>query len=314
MTTIYDIAKKVGCAPSSVSKYITKHGYVSQALGEKIAQAMVDLDYHYNGLARNLSNGTNNRIGVMVPFLSHPYFQQLITAISMAATQSGKEVVIMPTVYDPAKEKRYLEELEHNLVGSLIITSHALPTATCAAYRKFGPIVFCKDANDAPGSCIVTNREQVYRDVFTKLQRLGKTHIGLLFIRTAKESRTTAETLSAYRHIFKTEPPKELVRYAGHTFEDGAAAMEAFYSADSNIQAVLTESDVSAAGAFKNAQAHKLPVIVIGQGNQLISRLLGFSSIDQHLAEIGEKAVNLVLDDDPRESNLLVNFDVHWRL
>lgn len=176
MTTIYDIAKKVGCAPSSVSKYITKHGYVSQALGEKIAQAMVDLDYHYNGLARNLSNGTNNRIGVMVPFLSHPYFQQLITAVSMAATQSGKEVVIMPTVYDPAKEKRYLEELEHNLVGSLIITSHALPTATCAAYRKFGPIVFCKDANDAPGSCIITNREQVYRCFHQTTEARQDTH------------------------------------------------------------------------------------------------------------------------------------------
>lgn len=52
MTTIYDIAKKVGCAPSTVSKYITKHGYVSQAMGQKIASAMRELNYHYNGVAR----------------------------------------------------------------------------------------------------------------------------------------------------------------------------------------------------------------------------------------------------------------------
>lgn len=313
MTAIYDIAKKVGCAPSSVSKYITKHGYVSQALGEKIAQAMVDLDYHYNGLARNLSNGTNNRIGVIVPFLSHPYFQQLITAISKEAVQRGKEVVIMPTAYNAEKEKAYLEELEHNLVGSLIITSHALPIATCNAYSKFGPVVFCKDANDTPDNCITTNRERVYEEVFKKLKHLGKSHIGLLFIRTESESLTTAETLEAYRQVFKANPPKELVRYAGHTFEDGAAAMEEFHDTDSSIQAVLTESDVSAAGAVKYARSHKIPVIVIGQGNQLISKLLNFSSIDQHLTEIGQKAVALATETAYQGKSATVKFDIHWR-
>lgn len=85
MTTIYDVAKAVGCAPSTVSKYITKNGYVSQQMADKISAAMVKLDYHYNGIARSLSTSTNNRIGIMVPFLDHPYFQSLINAISTAA-------------------------------------------------------------------------------------------------------------------------------------------------------------------------------------------------------------------------------------
>ncbi|WP_367329322.1 LacI family DNA-binding transcriptional regulator [Limosilactobacillus sp.] len=76
MTTIYDIAKLVGCAPSTVSKYITKHGYVSQALGEKIAAAMRDLDYHYNGIARILSTNSSNRIGVMVPLPRPPLLSE----------------------------------------------------------------------------------------------------------------------------------------------------------------------------------------------------------------------------------------------
>lgn len=127
MTTIYDIAKRVGCAPSTVSKYITKHGYVSDQLGKRIATAMAELDYHYNGIARALSTNSNNRIGVMVPFLDHPYFQGLVNAICSAAATADKEVTIFTTEYAPAKEEKCLADLEHRMIDSLIVTSHALP-------------------------------------------------------------------------------------------------------------------------------------------------------------------------------------------
>ncbi|MEE6647343.1 hypothetical protein PS395_05705 [Limosilactobacillus pontis] len=51
-----------------------------------------------------------------------------------------------------------------------------------------------------------------------------------------------------------------------------------------NLQVILTESDISAAGARQVAGPK---VVVIGQGNQLLSQLLGFPSIDQHLDTIG---------------------------
>lgn len=90
MTTIYDVAKEVGCAPSTVSKYITKNGYVSQQMGHRITAAMKKLDYHYNGMARNLSMRTNNRLGNMVPYLDHPYFQGLVNSISIEATKDNQ--------------------------------------------------------------------------------------------------------------------------------------------------------------------------------------------------------------------------------
>ncbi|MGM9906687.1 LacI family DNA-binding transcriptional regulator [Limosilactobacillus sp.] len=46
MTSIYDIARAVGCFSSTFLKYITKHGCVSEALGKRIASAMTKLDYH----------------------------------------------------------------------------------------------------------------------------------------------------------------------------------------------------------------------------------------------------------------------------
>lgn len=310
MTTIYDIAKEVGCAPSTVSKYITKHGYVSQQLGNKIAKAMIKLDYHYNGIARELSNKASNRLGIIVPFLDHPYFQSLIHSITEAATSQHKEVVIMPTNYEPAKESQYLSELEHQLVDALIITSHVLPVAQIRSFNKYGPLVFCENNNPQDSSLIVqTTRQTTSKALFQELRRQHLTTIGFTFIRHPHDSQTTRETLQAYKAVFKQPIPEKMITY-GKGFTAGKAALQQLRQISPDLQVLLTESDITAAGAFEVAKHNRIKII--GQGNSLLSQLLGFSSIDQHLDLVGNKAVELALGqtDNPHPT---INFEVVWR-
>lgn len=313
MTTIYDVAKEVGCAPSTVSKYITKHGYVSHQLGLKIATAMQKLDYHYNGLARNLSTNTNNRIGIIVPFLNHPYFQGLVSAISEAAVALGTEVVIFPTKYDVNQEKYYLTELEHQLVRGLIITSHALPYQKIASYKRFGEIVFCENLADPSIKSVNINRYSVFINLFQTLKKQGKRNIGLLLIRPASLSITTSDTLKAYHEVFGYPIASDLIQYHGCTAQDGQKAIAKILTKKPDLQILLTEGDASAAGALKYLQTNGFNhVTVIGQGNSLLSQLLNFSSIDQHISQISQKAVSLVLNQSEREKED-VSFNIIWR-
>lgn len=309
MTTIYDIAKRVGCAPSTVSKYITKHGYVSQALGEKIAAAMRDLDYHCNGIARILSTNSSNRIGVMVPFLDHPYFQGLVNAITMAAATIDQEVTILPTAYSPAKERRCLDELEHRLIDSLIVTSHTLPYQEITPYGKKHPIVFCETISDPTVRSVHIDRQAALTELFQTLRHRHLDRIGCLFIRPAKESVTTAETLAAYRQVFGQPLSPDLVRYHCRSFADSQQLTTELLATTPNLQVILTESDISAAGARQVAGPK---VVVIGQGNQLLSQLLGFPSIDQHLPEIGQQAVRLT-QQPARPAEKKIKFNIIWR-
>lgn len=308
MTTIYDIAKLVGCAPSTVSKYITKHGYVSQALGEKIAAAMRDLDYHYNGIARILSTNSSNRIGVMVPFLDHPYFQSLVNAITMAAT-TDQEVTILPTAYSPVKERCCLDELEHRLIDSLIITSHTLSYQEITPYGKKHPIVFCETIPDPTARSVHIDRQAVLTELFQTLRHRHLNRIGCLFIRPAKESVTTTETLAAYQQVFGHPLSPDLVRYHCRSFADSQRLTTELLATTPNLQVILTESDISAAGARQVAGPK---VVVIGQGNQVLSQLLGFPSIDQHLDTIGQQAVSLTQPDQPASIEK-IKFDIIWR-
>lgn len=308
MTTIYDIAKRVGCVPSTVSKYITKHGYVSDRLGKRIAAAMAELDYHYNGIARALSTSTNNRIGVMVPFLDHPYFQRLVNAICSAAAAVDKEVTIFTTEYAPAKEEKCLADLEHRMIDSLIVTSHALPAQQINARSAGRPIVFCQTVDDPAIRSVDIDRTTALVDLFQALKDRGQDQIGCLFIRRPAQSVTTTETLAAYQQVFGHKLAPAKVRYHCRTFDDGQRVGQALLAANPGLQVVLTESDVSAAGVVQLAS----PLSVIGQGNQLFSRLLNFSSIDQHLDEIGRQAVALTQPDQPVTKEK-VKFDIIWR-
>lgn len=312
MTTIYDIAKEVGCAPSSVSKYLTQNGYVSEQLSAKIAAAMQKMDYHYNGMARALSRNTNNRIGILVPFLDHPYFQSLITVISEAAAKHGKEIVIMPTNYDPLKERFYLEELVHRLVGSMIITSHSLPYQDINHYQKYGNVVFCEDITEKGVKAVQTNRLETLISLFQELKSQQLSHIGLLLVRPSKDSRTTQETFTAYKRVFGHLPTISQVAYNCRSYEDGQQYFSQIFAKSPNLDAILTESDDSAAGAFHMAALQSQQIKIIGQGNQVLSKVLGFTSIDQHLKNIGQAAVKIALNQATNTSSV-IKFKIIWR-
>jgi DNA-binding LacI/PurR family transcriptional regulator len=310
LATIYDVAKAVGCAPSTVSKYLTKNGYVSAQLGERIAKAMQELDYHYNGMAVNLSKNINDRIGVLVPLLDHPYFQELTSAISIAAAKQGKEVVLMPTNYQTAREQRFLDELEHRLVGSLIVTSHQLPYQKISQYQRFGSLVFCEDLADDDLKTVRTNRLAVFKQLFERLKKEGDRKIGFLMIRPADQSRSTREAFQAYRAVFGRQPNSDYVRYSCRTLADGRRRMHELLPV--NLDAVLTEGDATAAGAFQELRRAGQQTVVIGQGNQLPSQLLGFTSIDQCFRQMGQAAVDLALHKQDQISRE-IKFKIIWR-
>ena len=64
--TIKDIAKKVGVNPSTVSRVINGTASISEETKQKIKDAMRELDYHPNSLARSLVNGSTFTIGLVI--------------------------------------------------------------------------------------------------------------------------------------------------------------------------------------------------------------------------------------------------------
>ncbi len=64
-----------------MSNVVNGYARVTPKTRAKVEQALAELDYRPNLMARNLANGRSGQIAVVVPYLDTPYFSDLLQAI-----------------------------------------------------------------------------------------------------------------------------------------------------------------------------------------------------------------------------------------
>lgn len=77
MATIKQVAQEAGLSKSTVSRYISKKGYVSEEASQKIQAAIDKLHYSPNVLAQSLKTKKNQLVGLLLPDISNPFFPRL---------------------------------------------------------------------------------------------------------------------------------------------------------------------------------------------------------------------------------------------
>ncbi|WP_119325520.1 LacI family DNA-binding transcriptional regulator [Companilactobacillus musae] len=290
MSNIRDVAKLSGHSVSTVSRVINNQSYVAKDTKKDILDAMEELDYHPNDVARALSTGKTYTVGVVLPYINIPYFQKLISAITKAAFKEDYQVTLLPSDYNEESEIKYLEMLKHRAFDGLIFTSRAISFEKILEYRQYGNITCCEDTFDYPISCAYTDREESYNKVFDLLRRLKFKHIGVTLSRSEKYSQSTKKTKTSYKKIFGHEVTTQHLYMGAQDFSDGMKAAKYLVERDSDLQVIFANSDQVAAGIIRQLMVMKLDIPVIGQENLDYSRLMNFSTIDHKLTEIGEYA------------------------
>ena len=81
MATIKDVAKIAEVTVTTVSRVLNNRGYISQVTRNKVHDAMKQLDYQPNEIARSLFRRKSNLIGLIIPNVAHPFFAELTSYI-----------------------------------------------------------------------------------------------------------------------------------------------------------------------------------------------------------------------------------------
>jgi len=122
-TRMKDIAKYLSISPSTVSRAINNTGYVSQELRCKIEQAVRDLDYQPNLLARGLRKQATNMVGLVVPDLMNPHYTGVAQTIEGLLAGHDYRLILSVSKEDPESELFYLQALQKQRVAGIIISS-----------------------------------------------------------------------------------------------------------------------------------------------------------------------------------------------
>ena len=123
MATIVDVARLAGVTPTTVSRVIKNRGYISEKTKKRVQEAMDELGYQPNEIARSLTKQKSNTIGVIVPHISHPYFAKLISNLENEAAKKDYKIILCNSKEKAEKEKQYLDMCKSNRVAGIIICS-----------------------------------------------------------------------------------------------------------------------------------------------------------------------------------------------
>ncbi|MBE6832329.1 MAG: LacI family DNA-binding transcriptional regulator [Faecalispora sporosphaeroides] len=133
MAGIKDVAEKAGVSVTTVSRVLNKRGYISQEMYQRVNQAIEELNYYPNQIARYLYWQRTFVIGLLIPDVSRPFFACLAKYIEMELSSRGYKMLLCNTEEKANKERECLAMLRQNKVDGIVIGSHALDTSE---YRK----------------------------------------------------------------------------------------------------------------------------------------------------------------------------------
>lgn len=139
MASIRDVAKKANVAACTVSRVLNGTANVSAETRLRIEQAMKELNYIPNELARGMFKQRAGIVAMLVPNIRHPFFSSLATYIEDELYQNGYKLMLCSTGDDIEREQEYLKILKSNIVDGVIMGAN---NQNPEEYEQFGkPLV-----------------------------------------------------------------------------------------------------------------------------------------------------------------------------
>lgn len=136
MTSIRDVAKKANVAACTVSRVLNNSGYVAPETRLKIKQAMEELNYIPNELARSMFRQKVGIVAMLVPNILHPFFSTLANDIEKELYEKGYKLMLCSTGDDVNRERDYMETLKSNIVDGVILGVNNLSLKEYNGFNK----------------------------------------------------------------------------------------------------------------------------------------------------------------------------------
>ena len=122
--TMLDVAEHAGVSKASVSRFIgDDRALLSDAIAQRIEQAIAELGYRPNQMARGLKRGRTRLIGMLVADIRNPYSIAVMHGVETACRRHGYSLVVCNTDRDDEQERQHLALLRSYNIEGLIVNT-----------------------------------------------------------------------------------------------------------------------------------------------------------------------------------------------
>jgi len=302
--TIYDIAKELNISPSYVSKALSGHESVSEAMRQRVKEKADQLNYRHNSRAANLRRGQSRTIGVVVPHINQSFFSDAISGIEEVCFAYHHSLVICQSHESYEKEGKAIETLIHQNVDCILI-SNAEETSKTDHLRQIAknkiPVIQFDRCLDAFESFkVVNDNKNVSYQAVRSL--IGEGYRNIAFLGGPASVKAFQERKEGFIAAIAEDNlviPYNFIVDNVLTRERAKQAALPLLQLPNRPDAIFTVSDHQSLGVMDAAAALDLSIPsqlgIFGFADETFTQLVtpSLSTIDQHSMELGRKAAEL---------------------
>lgn len=309
--TLKDVAKKAGVGVGTASRVLNNHAHVSEEKRQKVLDAIKELNYQPDEIARSLKTKSTKNIGVILNDITNPFYADLLRGLESEAVEANYSIIFIDLFLQKGEWVETVLNLYKSKVDGIIYIGSSVNDEMAKTCLDMSiPSVYAStsiDVNEVDRSLIYSvdiNNESAAYDVTMKLIEYGHTEIGLILGNEDDLNSTLHRKIGVERAMsekgYALRP--EWQYYGDFSFESGYASMNKILNQNELPTAVFAISDLMAIGASKAIMEKglKIPDDISVFGFDGIKHSKYFhpeiSTVNQPRYEMGCKAAKKVID------------------
>lgn len=304
--------------------YVVNNGPrpVAARTRERVLQAIDELGYQPNAVARALKVRRTHTLGLLVPDNSNPYFAELAKAVEDVAYARGYALLLVNSSNDQPREASQLAALRARQVDGLLLISTGAGVDLTDARTDGPPIVLIdRSSRDLLYPSVVVDNFGGARAGVLHLIEHG--HRRIACIAGPSDVPAAAERERGWRAALSTIPGSstDLLQRTDFTRQAGYDASRALLAHQAPPTAIFASSDLQGVGVLRACYEARLNVpddiaVFAFDGTQESQFTAPpMSVVQQSIKEIAETAVNMLLSPPrpPEPKQIVVPYELITR-
>lgn len=305
--TIYDVARRVGVSPMTVSRVVNGESNVREATRAAVQKAMKELQFRPNKAARSLAGAKEVRIGLLYNNPSVAYFTALLLGALDGSGRNGAQLVVDKCdIGDPAAATAAVRNLIKGGVNGILLTAPMSERSDLIAELKEHDIALVGMATGSftgEITCVGIDDYKAAYEMTQYLIRLGHQRIGFVAGHpshsSSKQRRAGFE--AAIREAGnKVDRPR--IAEGFYSYRSGMEAAEELLTGKNPPTAIFASNDDMASGVMSVAHRKGFDVprdlSIVGFDDTIAGSLWpALTTIRQPISEIAAKAIELLVQN-----------------
>ena len=226
-STIRDVAARAGLSVGTVSKYINGKA-VKESTRLAIEEAIKELDFHPNNIAKGLRNAKSFSIAILLPMLDSMFCTSMISSIESTLSPLGYSVIVCECHNNAEMELRKTQYLIDRMVDGIVLIPYSLNGKQIEMIQKnnIPLIVLDQEIQNHQTDCIVLDNEIAGYESTHHLIELG--HKDIAIITGNYNHYTTVGRLKGYKKAMVEAgltPSNEYIQCGDYSIDGGYKAM-----------------------------------------------------------------------------------------